>query len=84
MGETTPVNELFCYRDMSRQCTAECVAYLVFPPQDKEYVGQPWARCLDLLSKHRLAKHVTILASLLSPVPDPIAAVNKIKPPEVR
>lgn len=56
---------LQCYRDQHRPCSAECMAFLTDTPADKEYLGQQWAHCLELVTGHRKAKHLVIIADLL-------------------
>lgn len=61
--ETNPVppgDQLMCYRAFERVCGPDCMAFLVSPPKD--YVGQPWARCLEMVNSHRQAKHINIIA----------------------
>ena len=48
---------LYCYRDATRPCTAECVAFLVHP----EY-HEPWGQCVQLVASYRSAKHLVVLA----------------------
>lgn len=55
-------DHLFCHKEGSRVCSADCVAYLVVRPEGKEYQGAPWALCQELVSAHRTAKHLTIIA----------------------
>jgi len=61
--ETNPVppgDNLMCHRSMERVCGPDCIAFLVTP--SKEHIGQPWARCLELVNGYREAKHVNIIA----------------------
>jgi hypothetical protein len=56
-------NELYCHRDSVRQCGPDCMAFLSEVPDGKDYAGQPWARCIELVSAHKSAKHLTILTT---------------------
>jgi hypothetical protein len=76
---------LMCFKDQHRPCSAECMAFLTTPPPDREYIGQQWAHCLELVTGHRKAKHLVIIADLLKKqndlrlrgIPqDPFAAVK--------
>ncbi len=53
---------LFCYKDASRPCASDCVAYLVSRPDGKDYENQAWSQCALLVNAHRTGKHLTILA----------------------
>lgn len=65
-GESGEGTGLFCYRDQIRLCNASCMAFLPKVPEGKDYIGEQWAHCLELVSKHRTGKHLAILASVAS------------------
>jgi hypothetical protein len=56
-------NGLMCFLDQTRECGAGCMAYLTTPPEGTDYLGQ-WSNCMLLVSAHRGAKHLTILAQV--------------------
>lgn len=57
-------NGLYCFLDMSRPCGPDCMSYLSERPEGTDYQGNQWSQCLLLVSAHRGAKHLTILASV--------------------
>ena len=61
-------DELFCFKDMSRPCKPDCMAYQTFVPEGDDYKGQPWAHCRLLVDSYRTAKHLPILARSLSDI----------------
>lgn len=61
-------DELFCFQDHCRPCTAECVAFESTPPEDKDYKNKPWAHCMILVNAHRTGKHLVTLSSGLSKI----------------
>ncbi len=59
-------DELYCFKDSGRPCTAECVAYQTFPPEGDDYKsGEPWTHCRLLVNGHREAKHTVLIAQTL-------------------
>jgi hypothetical protein len=56
---------LYCFIDANRVCDMDCTAYLSVLPQGDDYVEQPFAKCMLLVSLHRVGKHSTIVASEL-------------------
>lgn len=52
-----------CFKDQTRVCGPECMAYLTTPPTGGRYTGQQWARCLVLVNSEKSAYHLTILAN---------------------
>lgn len=54
-------NGLYCFLDSKRPCGADCMAY-VPAPDGPDYKDQQWASCMLLVSAHRGAKHVALLA----------------------
>lgn len=54
---------LFCFKDSSRICGADCMAF-TDAPEGPEYIGKQWARCLILVNHHRTGKHLVVLASI--------------------
>ena len=64
MKDDDPRNGLMCFQDQTRECGAGCMAYLVEPPEGNDYRGHQWANCMLLVSAHRGAKHLTILAQV--------------------
>lgn len=61
--ETPPTGEeVYCFLDSGRPCTAECVAYLPVAPEGSDYAGQQFARCTLLVNLHKLGKHHVALA----------------------
>lgn len=69
--ENIPHQRLYCYKDNSRVCGPDCMAYLTNPPTDRDYINQAWSRCLLLVSSHRTGKHLTIIAASLGKVGSP-------------
>lgn len=57
-------NGLICWRDVSRACGADCMAYNT-PPPGVDTEGKQWAYCRILVDEHRTAKHLVIIASSL-------------------
>lgn len=64
MKDDKPENGLICFLDQNRQCGADCMSFLVDPPEGIDYRGQQWANCMLLVNAHRSAKHLTILAQV--------------------
>lgn len=56
--------ELFCYRDLARVCGAHCVAYVTSPKGDD--ATEAWAHCVVLASEHRKARHLVVIAHVVS------------------
>lgn len=56
-------NGLFCFKDASRPCGADCMAFSD-PPEGPDFQGKQWANCMVLVNDHRSAKHLVILASV--------------------
>ena len=61
--EEGAANEVYCFLDSGRPCTAECAAYEATAPKDQEAAGKPWGHCVLLVNVHRVGKNVVILAS---------------------
>lgn len=57
-------NGLVCFLDQNRPCGSDCMAFLVDRPEGNDYRAQQWANCMLLVSTHRSAKHLTILAQV--------------------
>jgi hypothetical protein len=57
-GETL----VYCYRDATRPCTAECVAFLGETSRPSGEFPGAIASCSLLVDSHRSGKHLTILA----------------------
>lgn len=55
-------NEVFCFLDSARPCTAECIAYMPVAPEGTDYENQAFSSCLVLVNLHKAGKHVTALA----------------------
>ncbi len=55
----------YCYRDSMRPCNAGCMAYNAETLTDKDYVGKPWSKCIELVNGHRAAKHLVILTDII-------------------
>lgn len=71
-----------CFKDQTRVCGADCMAYLTVPPTGARYTGQQWARCLVLVSQEKSAHHLTILANEVAK--HLAAAARSAPPPGVR
>jgi len=54
-------NGLFCFKDHSRACGPDCMAFLTDRPEGPDYRGQ-WASCMILVNEHKSAKHLVIIA----------------------
>lgn len=54
---------LYCFLESSRECGADCMAYLGIRPDGPDYEGQQWSRCSLLVNAHKLGKHAVALAS---------------------
>jgi hypothetical protein len=77
-------DEVFCFFDHCRPCTAECVAYESVVPDDKDYKNKPWAHCMVLVNVHRTGKHLVTLASGLGRIINHVtdqARNNQPRPP---
>ena len=57
---------LMCFKEYSRVCGADCMAFLLDVPREQDYVGKPWAHCHLLLNEHRKGKHLVIIANALA------------------
>jgi hypothetical protein len=68
MKDDHPRNGLMCFKDQNRECGAACMAFLTYPPADKDFVGQQWAHCMELVALHRSSKHMVIIAGTLTKV----------------
>lgn len=55
---------LYCFKDATRACGAECMAYIA-PPAGDDYKDQQWAHCMELVSMHRTGKHLVVIAANL-------------------
>lgn len=55
-------NGLMCFKDMTRPCGADCMAFQLERPQGPDYKNQQWANCMILTNQHKSAKHLVILA----------------------
>lgn len=66
---------LYCFKDHSRPCGADCMAY-IDPPEGPDYVGKQWARCMVLVNGHRTGKHLTILANVCGQLERGLATAN--------
>ena len=60
MKEKT-ANGLYCFKDMTRPCGADCMAYQLEKPEGPDYRSQ-WANCSILVNEHKSAKHLIIIA----------------------
>ena len=56
-------DEVFCFLDSGRPCTAECMAFLPARPEGADYEGQTWSACMLLVNAHKMGKHAVALAS---------------------
>lgn len=54
---------LICFLNMTRPCSAECMAY-VATPEGPDYKDQQWANCMLLVNAHRTGKHLVVLAAV--------------------
>jgi hypothetical protein len=55
-----------CFRAESRICGPDCVAWVTHPPEDKGRLSFTQRHCLDLSSRERTARHITIIAATLA------------------
>ena len=90
MTQPLPPDRLVCFKDKSRVCGADCMAYIARPAGD-DYRDQQWANCLLLVNSHRTGKHLVILADAISKQGQKAAAAladaartNQPPPPPVR
>jgi hypothetical protein len=60
-----PPDRLVCFKDKTRVCGPDCMAYITRPTGD-DYRDQQWANCLLLVNSHRTGKHLVILADAVS------------------
>ena len=60
-----PGSGLYCFKDNTRLCTAECMAY-VNPPAHDDFKDAQWPHCIELINLHRIGKHVAIIAGQAS------------------
>ena len=84
--ELKPVPEesgLFCWKDATRPCGADCMAY-ADPPQGADYENKQWAYCQLLVNSHKTAKHLAIVARVLSADQADRQRANQPPPPAVR
>lgn len=58
-------NGLMCFRDQTRECGPDCMAFCPPPPGDDYRDGQ-WANCRLLVDSYRGSKHLTILATQMN------------------
>jgi len=56
-------DQVFCFLDSSRPCTAECMAFLPARPDGADYEGQTWSACMLLVNVHKMGKHAVAIAS---------------------
>lgn len=77
-NETEKVEgQLYCYKDMHRPCTAECVAYLPQPPSGPHYpLDAQWTHCLVLVNQEKQVRHLIVIASELTSASKREAAKN--------
>lgn len=60
-------NEVFCFLDHGRPCTAECIAYKTFPDESR-HVEQHQSHCVVLTSVERAGRSLNIVAGLISQI----------------
>ncbi len=56
-------DQVFCFFDSSRPCSAECMAFLPARPEGPDYEGQTWSACMILVNVHKTGKHAVALAA---------------------
>lgn len=61
--EKNEKQELYCFMNQGRLCSAECMAFETFAPEGEDYKNKPWANCMVLVNTHRIGKHLVVLAS---------------------
>lgn len=66
---------LFCFKDASRMCGADCMAY-VDAPEGPDYVGKQWARCHLLVNQHRTGKHLVVITGILDKIEKKFSAAS--------
>lgn len=66
MKDDDPRNGLICFKDMSRECGASCMAFETYPPPGADYQGKQWSHCMLLVAEHRKGKHLVIIADQVS------------------
>lgn len=81
-------NGLFCFKDVTRPCGADCMAFLPQVPEGAQYQGAQWAHCQVLVNSDRSARHLVIITNLLSDVvkmqkSEAAKAIRTQKPPPV-
>lgn len=81
LDQKTSGNGLICFKDITRLCGPDCMAYLSAPPQGKTYMGAQWANCLLLVNSERVGRHLTVLTQTVS---EYIRKVGAGSPPEVK
>ncbi len=77
---------LYCFKDSTRVCGADCMAFSA-PPDSPDFKGQQWAKCKLLVDSHRTGKHLVILAECMNSVRlflDDTRRVNQGPPMKVR
>lgn len=65
-GPFPPTMGPICWRDATRLCSGDCVAYNGILPADPSDMTDEQRRCSVLVSAHRSAKHLVILAKVAS------------------
>lgn len=65
--DDAPLPGLICYRDNTRPCGPDCMAFLPQKPEGAVYAGpEQWPHCRVLVDQERLARHTTVIAGILS------------------
>ena len=67
MATPLPPDKLVCFKDKTRVCGPDCMAYIA-APTGPDYTDQQWARCLLLVNTHRTGKHLVVLASAMGEI----------------
>jgi len=58
-------DELFCFFNQQRPCTAECMAYKTFP-EDNRHLDRHQTHCVLISSAERGSRSLNIIASLIN------------------
>ena len=86
--QTSGVRGLICFKDVTRPCGPDCMAYLPQPPEGVQYQGAQWAHCHLLVNSERVGRHAVIATTQLIELVKlqksaAAAAVRTQKPPTV-
>jgi len=67
-GEVRPMlkEQLYCFIDGSRPCSAACVSFMVGGPGGNDHINQKWVNCMLLVNAHRATKVLDRMFQLFS------------------